>query len=218
MKKTSKTFLPALLVAATAMAADAPRIVFTKTFPGSTPAYVSIVVERSGAVAYKEAVDDDPERFQLDPAATTEIFDLARQLDHFTHPLESGLKVANMGMKTFRWEDGAESSESSFNYSLDENAKALQDVFERISETERLLAELQRSARHDKLGVHEALINIQIAWQRKRLMGAAQFLPLLDQVAKNDVYLHMARERAAELADAIRATQPQAPAAQPKPE
>ena len=32
-----------------------------------------------------------------------------------------------MGVKTFRWEDGAESSEAKFNYSLDENAKTLQD-------------------------------------------------------------------------------------------
>jgi hypothetical protein len=31
-------------------------------------------------------------------------------------------------------------------------------------------------------------------------------LPLLDEVAGNEAYLHMARERAAEIADAIRAT------------
>ena len=59
--------------------------------------------------------------------------------------------------------------------------------------------------RHDKLGVNEALINIQSAWERKRLTGAQQFLPLLDQVAKNEIYMHMARERAAQLAEAIRA-------------
>jgi hypothetical protein len=196
-----------LLTAAVAWAGDSARVIFTKSFPGSMPAYVSITIEHSGAVQYKEAVDDDPDKFNLAEYETAAIFDLADKLDHFKHPLESGLKVANMGLKTFRWEDGSENSESKFNYSLDDNAKALHDWFEAISETERLLAELKRSARHDKLGVHDALINIENAWMHKRLMGAAQFLPLLDQVAKNEIYLHMARARAAQLGEAIRAAQ-----------
>jgi len=193
-----------------ALAADGPRVIYTKSFPGSIPAYVSITVERSGAVSYKEAADDDPDRFQLEDSVTNAIFDLAQKLNHFTQPLESGLKVANTGAKTFRWEDGAESSEAKFNYSVDENAKMLLDLFERIAESQRLFAELQRAFRHDKLGVHQALIDIQSAWERKRLMGSQHFLPLFDQVAKNDIYLHMARERAAQLAEAIRAVKPKA--------
>jgi hypothetical protein len=199
------------LIAVSAMAAEIPRVVFTKTFPGSTPAYVSITVDRSGAVAYKETPDDDPEEFQLEPANTEAIFDLAEKLDHFKQPLESGLKVANMGMKTFRWENGAENSEAKFNYSSDEDARMLSDLFERITESERLLVTLRRAVRHDKLGVHQALIDIQVSWDRKRLMGTEQFLPLFDQVAKNEIYLHMARERAAQLADAIRNPKPKVP-------
>jgi hypothetical protein len=197
------------LIAATAFAAD-PRIVFTKSFPGSTPAYVEIVIERSGDVSYKEAADDDPETFKLDEATTAQFFALAQKLDYFSHPLESGLKVANMGVKTFRWEDGDKKAEVHFNYSLDENAKTLHDWFERISESERLLVMFRRAVRHDKLGVNDALLNIQSAWEQRRLAGPEQFLPLLDQVAKNDVYMHMARERAAQLADAIRAVRPKA--------
>jgi hypothetical protein len=189
-----------------AFAADTGRVVFTKSFPGSTPAYVEITVDASGAVTYREAADDDPETFHLEADSTAQIFDLAGKLDHFSHPLESGLKVANMGVKTFRWEDGEnKNNEVKFNYSLDENAKSLHDWFERISETERLLATFRRAVRHDKLGVNEALLNIQAAWERKRITGADQFLPLLDQVSKNDTYMHMARERAAQLGDAIRA-------------
>ncbi len=202
------TFLA--VCASVGIAADAPRIVYSKSFPGSVPAFVEIAVDKSGAVAYKEAADDDPDTFALDPASTAEIFDLAQKLDHFAHPLESGLKVANMGVKTFRWEDGGEKHEVKFNYSMDENAKALHDWFERITETERLLAEFKRAVRHDRLGVNEALVNIQVSWDRKRLAAADQFLPLLDQVAKNEVFMHMARERAAQLADAIRAAKPKA--------
>jgi hypothetical protein len=197
--------LAPLALASSMWAADSGRIVYTKSFPGSTPAYVEISVEPSGAVTYKEAADDDPETFRLEADSTSQIFSLAARLDHFSHPIESGLKVANMGAKTFRWEDGDKKAEVKFNYSLDENAKTLHDWFERITATEQLLVTFRRAVRHDKLGVNEALLNIQAAWERKQIAGANQFLPLLDEVAKNDTYMHMARERAAQLGDAIRA-------------
>jgi hypothetical protein len=198
------------LLAAGLAWADGPRVTFVKSFPGSVPAYVEISVDRSGELLYKEAAEDDADKFKLDAASTNEIFDLAQKLDRFSRQVESGLKVANMGAKTFRWEDGATKNEVRFNYSLDENAKLLWDWFERISESERLFAEFKRAIRHDKLGVNEAVVNIQSSWDRKRLVPAEQFLPLLDQVAKNDIYMHMSRERAAQLADAIRAMKPKA--------
>lgn len=205
--RTVVAFSAALLICtiAPAFAGDGPRVIYTKSFPGSVPAYVFIAVERSGMVSYKEVADDDPDRFQLEENITATIFNLAEKLNHFTQPLDSGLKIANTGAKTFRWEDGEKSSEAKFNYSLDENAKTLLDILERIGDSERMFADLQRAIRHDKLGVHQALINIQSAWERKRLMGTQQFLPLFDQVAMNEIYLHMARERAAQLAEQIRA-------------
>lgn len=201
--------IPILLF--TTLALADPRIVFVKSFPGSDPAYVEISIDSSGAVSYKEDPDDDdPDTFRLDADSKAQIFDLADKLDHFSHPLESGLKVARMGDKTFRWLNGTEQHEQKFNYSLDENAHALQDWFERISESERLLATLRRTMHHDRLGVNDAVLQVQYSWERKRLVGADQFLPLLDQLAGNDVYMHMTRERAAQLADAIRAARSKA--------
>ena len=194
-----------LATASMLLAADSGRVVFIKSFPGSVPAYVEISVDPSGAATYKETADDDPETFHIEADSTSQIFNLAARLDHFSHPIESGLKVANMGAKTFRWEDGDKKTEVKFNYSLDENAKNLHDWFERISQTEQLLVAFRRVVRHDKLGVNDALVNMQAAWEQKKIVGASQFLPLLDQVAKNDTYMHMARERAAQLGDAIRA-------------
>ncbi len=196
-----------LLAAAAAWAADAPRITFSKSFPGSLPAFFSITVERSGEATYNESEDpDNAEKFQLEPAATTEMFDLAERLDHFKKPLESELKVANMGQKTLRWEAGGDRGEVKFNYSASEDAKLLTDRFERIGESLRTLLELRRAARHDRLGVNAAVLKIQSLWNNRRLVATAQFLPLLDQVAKDEAYIHMARERAAQIADAIRAT------------
>ncbi len=43
---------------------------------------------------------------------------MAEKLDYFKSPLESGLKVANTGKKTFRYEnENGSSTEVSFNYS-----------------------------------------------------------------------------------------------------
>ena len=186
-------------------AADAPRIGFSKSFPGSVPAYMAITVDRAGAGEYKEAENDDnPVRFQLSGAEAAEIFGMAEKLGYFDHPLESGLKVAFMGAKTFRYEDGARKSEVKFNYSEDLTARALADWFERIAESEQLFNGLEISAKYDKLGVMRALLLLESSYDRKRLVNLQQYLPLLDRIAKNESYMHQARERAAGLADQIR--------------
>ncbi len=199
----------ALLVTAAlaiAGAEEAPRITFSKSFPGSQPAFFSIAVERTGAATYNESQDpDNAEKLQLEPGFTGELFQMADRLDHFNKPLESGLKVANMGEKTLRWEGGGESRESKFNYSTNEDAKLLADRFEEIAVCAQMLLELRRSIRHDRLGVNAAVVKIQSLWNDKRLVATADFLPVLDRVAGDEVYIHMARERAAQIADAIRA-------------
>lgn len=200
-----KRFLLLAALAGLALAADGPRVSFTKIFPGSDPAYMAVTVDQDGAVSYREAKDEDPETFHLEPAALQAIFDLADKLDHFKHPVESGLKVAKTGDKTLRWEAGGDASEVKFNYSLDENARLLQDWFERISESERAMMNLRRAIRFDKLGVNDAVLRVDTAWSQKRLLGREQFLPLLDRVAKNDGFVNLARDRAARLAAAMRA-------------
>jgi hypothetical protein len=203
------TALPLLLLFAFTSIEPAPKIVYMKSFPGSVPAWVSIELNKTGQAVYKEAPDDEsPVDFKMSPEDTAEIFALTEKLENFKRPLESNLKVANMGMKTFRFERGAVKNEVKFNYSLDEDARLLQDWFERITETQRLHFDLERTARFDRLGVNKALLQIEAAYDRKRLVGLERFLPMLDRVAKNDAYLHMARERAAMLADAIRNPKP----------
>jgi hypothetical protein len=196
--------LLATAVAGTVFAADGPRVTYTKSFPGSDPAYMATTVDKDGAVTYRETKDEDPETFKLEPEMVQAIFDLADKLDHFKRPLESGLKVARTGDKTFRWESGSDASEVKFNYSLDDNARLLQDWFERISESERAMMNLRRAIRFDKLGVNDAVLRVDTAWSQKRLLGREQFLPLLDRVAKNEGFVNIARDRAARLADSFR--------------
>lgn len=206
-----------ILAAAGAFAADAPRIVWSKSFPGSIPPFVQVTLDRAGNADYREAVDDDqPLKFKLTEAETAAVFDLADKVDHFKHPLESPLKVAFMGKKTFRWEDGAQKPEVTFNYTEDPSAQALLDWFEKMSESAQERIDLERSAKYDRLGVDKALRNLMSAMDRKRLVGLDQYLPMLDRIANNDSYMHTARMKAAELAEEIRGGGAGAGASAPK--
>lgn len=202
------------MVAAALTLSAAPRIVYSKTFPGSTPAFVIIMLDPDGQAVYKESAEDEfPIKLALKKEEVDTIFQLAGKLDHFKKPLESGLNVAKMGEKTFRWEDGATKNEQKFNYSQDLDAKAIHEWFEKITETAQHYIALERSVKFDKLGVNKALLQFHAAMDRGRLVGLDVFLPLLDRVVKNDSYLHMARERAGALAEAIRNPKPPAAAA-----
>jgi hypothetical protein len=201
MKLSSLLVFSAVLLPA----ADGPRLFFSKSFPGSMPAYTQVTLDKAGNVEYREAVDDDqPLTFKLTPADTATVFDLAGKLDYFKRPLESPLKVAFMGTKTFRYEADGQKTEVKFNYSEDLAAHDLLDWFEKMAESAQHRIDLERAAKYDKLGVFKALGLLESAMYNKRLVGMDQYLPMLDRIAKNETYMHTARVRAAEIAEAIR--------------
>jgi hypothetical protein len=182
------------------------RLFYSRDFKGSQPAYFQVTVSKDGNTEYREAVDDDlPVKFKLEEDDLNQLFGLAEKLGFFSHPLESPAKVAFMGTKTFRYEDGAQKGEVKFNYSQDSNAQALQDWFERMGETARERIDLERTAKYDHLGVFKAVTALEAAMEGNRLVAPKQLLPMLDHVANNESYMHTARVRAAELAEAIRA-------------
>jgi hypothetical protein len=205
MKKTLLLLLPCLA----AFAAEGPRLFYSKSFPGSVPAYQQVTIDPAGNAEYKEAPDDElPLKFKLSESELNEVFGLADKLEHFKTPVESGLKVAFMGEKTFRYENGAEKPEVKFNYSSDLNAQALLDWFERMCESAQQRIDLERAAKYDKLGVDKALRNLWSALDRKRLVAPEQYLPMLDRIANNESYMHTARTKAAEIAETIRTPKP----------
>ena len=206
MNHSLALLLAGALSTAALYAGDASRLTYIKSFPGSTPEYLQITLDHAGNAEYRDRVDDDlPLKFHLTPAETQEVFSLAEKLDFFKRPLESGLKVAFMGAKTFRYDDGATHNEAKFNYSEDLSAQQLLDWFERMAESAAHRIDLERAAKYDKLGVDKAVRLLSAALERKRLVGLEQFLPTLDRIANNDSYMHTARARAAEIAESIRA-------------
>jgi hypothetical protein len=199
-----------LAVSAGCLLAADSHLFYSREFPGSTPAYLSVTVTKSGDAEYREAVDDDlPVKFKLDAESMQEIWGLAEKLGFFKHPVESPAKVAFMGTKTFRLENGTEKNEVKYNYTELKEAQALQDWFERMAESAQHRIELERTAKYDRLGVVNALTLLESALERDRIVAPEQFLPLLDRIIANENFMHAARARASEIAEGIRAMKPQ---------
>jgi hypothetical protein len=210
-----------LLLACSLLPAQDPSIYFSKSFPKSKPEFYEVKLARDGRVEYREAPDFDlPVKFALKTEETQAIFLLAEKLERFKRNLESGLPVARMGEKTFRWELGDSQTETKFNYSTDPDAQALLEWFDRMSESAQYFIDLERTVKFDRLGVNHALLKLEAAWDKKRLVGVEQYLKLLDRVAKNESYMNMARERAERLAAIFRAgtEAPAQPPAEAKPQ
>jgi len=207
-----KSAIAVLLLCAVSCCAASSRLVFIKSFPGSTPEYVWIGVDKAGGLEYKESPkeDEQPVKARLPDSDVAGLFSLAEKLGFFKTPLESGLKVANTGKKTFRFEpETGTPTEAVFNYSLDVSAQQLLEKFEQIAATERGYIDLDRAVHFDKLGVNDALAEIESLWLRRQLAAPLQFVPLLERISSRPAFMHLARERAANLKDQFTGTLPQ---------
>lgn len=184
-----------------------PRLTYTRSFPGSVPEYFSVGVDRSGSLEYKESpTDNQPLKAQLPDSDVNSLFAMAEKLNYFKMPLESGLKVANTGKKTFRYDDGTGAgNEVTFNYSLNETAQQLLERFEQIGESERAYIELERTLHYDRLGINDALAQVELLWLHKQLAAPKQFVPLLTRISTRETLMHLVRDRAARLKDEFEA-------------
>ena len=178
--------------------------------PGSVPEFCSVEVDTTGALIYKESTNDaQPITAQLPEGNVTPLFDLAKTLEFFKSPIESGLKVSNTGKKTFRYEsEDGKSSEVVFNYSLLVAAQKLLDRFEDIAATERAWGDLDRTVHFDHLGINDSLAQVESLWIGNHLAAPAQFVPLLNRITSHPSIMHLARERAARLKDEFAAPKP----------
>jgi hypothetical protein len=208
---SAASLLFVLLFAASVFAsapADGPTIIYRKVFKSSYPEYVQIKVSQNGAATYDiRQLDEesDPVAFEITPPLVQRIFDLASKLHNFQGvDLDIHRRIANLGEKTFQYTKGAESHEVKFNYTLDENATQLLNIFEGLARQESDLSNLQRVMRYDRLGVNDALIQIEADYNNKTFPEPERLLGALDQVSDDDKFIDIARQRARTLASRIR--------------
>jgi len=200
----------AALVASAAPPSSDATVTFRKIFKSSYPEFVEIKVRQSGAGTYDiRQLDEEanPSSFEIGPALTQRIFDLAGRLHNFQGvDLDVHRRIASLGEKTFRYERAGEAHEVKFNYTLDDSATQLLNIFEGLSRQEADLSTLVRVMRYDHLGVNDAVRQLETDFNEKQLPEPEQLLPALDRVANDSTYIEIARQRARALAAKIRGT------------
>ena len=97
---------------------------------------------------------------------------------------------------------------------MNQDAQALLARFEQIASTEQAWLELDHTVHYDKLGVNDALAQIESLWLHKQLVAPQQFLPLLTRIATHESFMHLVRDRAARLKDEFSAPATDASAGQ----
>ena len=185
-------------------------ITFRKIFKSSYPEFVEIKVTESGAGTYdiRQLSDDpSPQPMELDPSVVQKIFGLAGKLRDFDGiQLEMHRRIANLGQKTFQYQLGAVTHSVNFNYTQNPTADQLLGIFESLARQQSDLADLRRAMQYDRLGVNDVLLQVQKDYDRNLLIEPQKFLASLDQVAADDHFINIAREKAHDLATRIRSS------------
>ncbi len=196
-----------IVCAAGAHAQD--RIVFSRVFPGAPPERFEASVDRDGSVIYTEP-DEEPVAMRIDGKETEKLFSQAEELDFFTKKLASDRKnIASSGSKVLRYEsDGVVRGEAAFDYSEDAAARGLAGWFVKLAETRQHLMNLERAARFDRLGINQALVRLENAFEHERIVAPQQFVPILTRIQLQKNVVHIARARAAGLLERIAAQKP----------
>jgi hypothetical protein len=195
---------------ATNAPADNPaaQITFRKVFKTSYPEFVEIKINQAGTGTYDiRQLDEDPnsQPFEVSAPLAQRIFALAAKLNNFQNvDLEVHRRLANLGAKTLLYEKGAEKHETDFNYTLDDTATQLVNIFEGLARQTTDLSDLVRTMRYDHLGVNDVLLQIERDYNNKLLPEPERLLPTLDELAADDKLIDIARSRARALATRIR--------------
>ena len=188
--------------------AGGAALTFRKVFKSSYPEFIEIKVSETGTGTFEiRQLDEEasPQTFQVSRALTQKLFGLAQQLHYFEGvDLDVHRRIANLGRKTFRYENGGKTHEVSFNYTLNNGANQLLTIFENLTRQEMDLSDLQRAIKYDRLGVNKILMHVENDYNNSTLPEPESLLLTLDQIGADERILDIARQRARSLAERIR--------------
>ena len=185
-------------------AAAHPALTFIKEFPGSVPPYYSITLrELDGGkylAEYRAEPDEEPTELPVTAGVAERAFALAENLGWFANvKIESGRKVAQMGRKTLRYENGPQRNEAVYNHTESLPAVELTNWFEKLSATQRHADRIDYLLRFDKLGIVKELLQTEVDLDNDRLLEPKLLLPMLNKVLANKSLVNVAHDRAGQL-------------------
>ena len=185
-----------------------PCVTFTKTLKGSSPEYLVLSIDANGKGTYDSHKLGDPaapHALQISADTTAQIFSLTQTLDHFRSlNLDTHHKVADMGLKTLTYQDTREINAVHFNYSENHSAQQLTDIFEKISNVEERIAQLEYAMKYDHLNLPQVLRQVQDGMDDGYFVEGALMIPTLEKISADPHYLHLAQSRAREIEQRIR--------------
>ena len=195
--------------ARSAAAASSPTVTYRRVFKSSVPEFIEIKVRQDADAATFEIrqLDEDAgaTTFEVGAPLRAKIFELSGQLNRFQgQDLDVHRKIANLGEKTLRWEQGAEAHECKFNYTLNSPANQLVRIFEGLARQQDLLVLMQRRMKYDRLGINDALLQFETDFSKGVFPEPQRALPVLDQIGGDSKFVEIARQRARSLAERIR--------------
>ena len=211
MSRCWHALLICLVTAAGASAFPVGSSAFTyrRIFKSSTPEFIEIKIKDdtdTGSYEIRQ-LDEDPGAtpFEISNSLRTKMFQLINQLNDFKGlDLDVHRKIANLGEKTFRWEQGPEAYEVKFNYTVNPAATQLLQICEGLARQQELIDLLQRRMKYDRLGVNDALLQLETDLSKGVLPEPKRVLPLLDQIAADSRFVEIARQKARAMAESIR--------------
>jgi hypothetical protein len=179
------------------------RITYTRTLRGSSPEYLALSVNSNGTGSYEGRQLADPPHprdLTLSPATAQKMFALAAELDNFRNAdLNSRKKVANLGLKTFTYEAGAEKNQVQFNFTQQKQARDLVDLFEKVAGAEQSVDSLEYAIKYDPLSLPQILLSIQVALNHDDISEPELMFPWLEQISSNPRFMHVAQVRAQDI-------------------
>ena len=180
-------------------------IYFERHFPGAVPERFEVRLTRDGTATYVES-GEEPVELAIGKDVVGPLFTQAAGLNYFDKPLASSRKVASTGRKLLRYESGGElRGEASFDYSEMRQAREIATWFVKLAETQQHLRSLERAYRFDRLGVNQALVNLEQAYERERVAAPGLLVSILCKISQQQRIVHLARARAGGLLERIRA-------------
>ena len=182
---------------------------YRRVFKSSVPELIEIRVQENSSIATYEIrqLDEDPGAipFEIGPGLRGKIFQLISELHYFKGlDLDVHRKIANLGEKTFRWDTGVEKNEVKFNYTLNAAAAQLLQICEGLARQQELIELLKRRIKYDRLGVNDALLQFETDLNKGELPEPERALPLLEQIANDNRFVEIARQRSRALAERLR--------------
>jgi hypothetical protein len=176
------------------------KVTFRRVFQGSSPEYIELCIWDDAKTATYEIrqMEDDPGSapFEVGEPLRAKIFGLTAQLHNFQGlDLDVHRKIANLGEKTFRWEQAGVSHETKFNYTLNSAASQLLQIFEGLARQQEHYELITRRMKYDRLGIYDALLQFESDLNRGLLPEPQRLVPLLEQIANDPKFVDVARKR-----------------------